>query len=449
MGRSNKIDEEKDKTDTTDAKINKSMQHPKDDELKELIDSSPILLIGHNNNVDADVPGSKDITSLIVKKEDSKISSVLLSLKNSSFNEHHVNEDCVVYSGYKLEIWGNVNKNQYSCVSTTKNYSANLRKFLRDNTIRTICVNVAGSSVFWITDTGKVFGNGKNDANQLGDVAGRHSFNVNAPSLIHSLTNLGCIMDIQSSLTYSIALRGPSRSTMNTIVTFWNHNKSIPEDILNMLVSFCGIGNVYTTKDNGPTWKEMKLSANKDIIKIKSGCDHSLILQSNGILWSFGGNGHGQLGLGHTDNVKVPTIIEYFVENDIKIKDIACGFDHNLAIDYNNKVYSWGYNRYHQCGREISDMYCSTPELIPLLKIYDIELIDCGSHHSFCQTVGGKMYFFGSNRYNECIIGHYSTHLPICVNEILKAKVNDREIKSVSLGYRNTKIIMCDYSGNF
>jgi len=36
-------------------------------------------------------------------------------------------------------------------------------------------------------------------------------------------------------------------------------------------------------------------------------------------------------------------LVDYFVGNNIKIKDVSCGKDHTLAVAENGDVYSWGY----------------------------------------------------------------------------------------------------------
>eukprot|EP01084_Bolivina_argentea_P177780 307438_1 len=424
-------------------------KHTENQSDKDSINSSVIVFIGHNSSISGAAPGFRTVASLCKTFKsgirEHYVEQTASGRWKSLTNER--NDNYVVYSGFRFEICGDVNSNQYFFFGN--DFSILLDNFLRKNKIHKVCVNVAGSSLFFITDSSKVFGCGKNHANQLGDIESNGSFDrfdVSEPKLINSLTKLGCVIDIQSSLTYSIALTGPNRSTVSFITTYWNDYKSIPDDIINLLRVFCGVGNVYITKDRYDTslWNEMKAFKWKDIIQIRSGCNHSLFLESNGTVWGIGGNQHGQLGLGHTDKVKIPTSIEYFMKHGIKIKEITCGFDHNLALDYNNNVYAWGYNAYLQCGYDVSRQ-CLTPQLINPLK--DIAEIDCGSHHSYCKTFDGRMFFFGSNNYNECIWDNKqkcpAVILPHCANQRLNERIGDRHVTSVSLGYRNTKFILC------
>jgi alpha-tubulin suppressor-like RCC1 family protein len=43
-----------------------------------------------------------------------------------------------------------------------------------------------------------------------------------------------------------------------------------------------------------------------------------------GIVYSFGGNKYGELGLGHNNNTNVPTKLEFF--KDMEIKKIVCNY---------------------------------------------------------------------------------------------------------------------------
>ena len=95
---------------------------------------------------------------------------------------------------------------------------------------------------------------------------------------------------------------------------------------------------------NDGKWKKIKKLQYKQIIKIEAGSEHTLFLESNGILWCCGNNVYGQLGLGHNILEYVPTEIKYFIVNNIKIKNIKCGERYSFALDYENKVYAWGNN---------------------------------------------------------------------------------------------------------
>jgi len=56
----------------------------------------------------------------------------------------------------------------------------------------------------------------------------------------------------------------------------------------------------------------------------------SWLFPESGKLYSFGANGEGQLGLGHTDNVSRPTVIESL--EDQQYTKLAAGADHSVIL---------------------------------------------------------------------------------------------------------------------
>ena len=83
---------------------------------------------------------------------------------------------------------------------------------------------------------------------------------------------------------------------------------------------------------------------------ISSGGYHSLIIDENNDIYSFGYNKYGQLGLGNNINRNIPEKIPIIDTNIIKVKAISAGKFHSLIIDENNDVYSFGNNKHGQLG---------------------------------------------------------------------------------------------------
>lgn len=103
---------------------------------------------------------------------------------------------------------------------------------------------------------------------------------------------------------------------------------------------------------------------NKDIpiISIASGYYHTLVLYKNGKVYGFGRNENGQLGLPkkiiYTDHIE-----QIYSLNDVITKDIYCGCYHSIVVDQNNIIYSFGKNNQNQLGIEDTSDH---PNPIPL-----------------------------------------------------------------------------------
>lgn len=64
-------------------------------------------------------------------------------------------------------------------------------------------------------------------------------------------------------------------------------------------------------------------------------------LSANGSVYSWGSNGSGQLGLdSNTEAFFEPRVIREL--RGVRIKQVLAGDKHSLALDENGNVYSWG-----------------------------------------------------------------------------------------------------------
>lgn len=89
-----------------------------------------------------------------------------------------------------------------------------------------------------------------------------------------------------------------------------------------------------------------------NIKEISCGDFHSLALDKEGKVYSWGGGGlsynKGQLGLGHTRDIETPTLVESLCGE--KIVQISAGGFHSLALTEQGLVYSWGSGIYGENG---------------------------------------------------------------------------------------------------
>ena len=310
----------------------------------------------------------------------------------------------------------------------------------KETKIKKLFVNVMSESIFYITTDDKVYGIGNNNEGQLGIGSNKKT---RGPQLISSLSN---VADIQSSEYCSIALCKSDVETTKIIISYWVRLYNLPNDIGSLIMIFSQITTCYSTDfsgngENGQgyvggseseyKWKEIAALKNVEIVEISAGDGHTLFLDVTGNVWSCGKNYSSQLGLGDngSDPKSVPTLIEYFKNNSIRIQKIDSGINHNLALDYDGNVYSWGENGEHQCGFENNEEI-STPKRLAFEEI--MEDIQCGANHSYCKSVDGKHYLFGRNRRNECLIGmnddddddgssgNNCIQTPTCINDIIE-----------------------------
>jgi len=85
-------------------------------------------------------------------------------------------------------------------------------------------------------------------------------------------------------------------------------------------------------------------------------------------------------------NCQVPTKVNWFSSNGIRIKAIAAGGRHCLALaEYDNSLYGWGFNFYHQLGKghiDREDKMHPTKLEVGLSYFDRIQSITCGYFNS-------------------------------------------------------------------
>lgn len=144
---------------------------------------------------------------------------------------------------------------------------------------------------------------------------------------------------------------------------------------------------------------------------VACGSNHTVILDEDGYCYSMGDNRSGQLGLspsaqGHgllgetKPNQSIPTRI-----SDIKFKHIACGRNHTVLIDENGIIYSTGGNGFGQLGLgDFMDRYSLTKIMLNLEPLKG-KFVACGSNHTMIIAENGDIYGCGFNESGKLGIG--------------------------------------------
>ncbi|KAG9401051.1 hypothetical protein AC1031_009809 [Aphanomyces cochlioides] len=115
-----------------------------------------------------------------------------------------------------------------------------------------------------------------------------------------------------------------------------------------------------------------KLRGFKNPVKVIScGATHVICTDSRGAVLAWGGNMHGQVGTGLTDDVTEPQVLA-FLEDKVVI-DAAAGDDHSLVLTDAGDVLSFGSNWYGQLGQGNSTLLYSP---VPALITFSDEIVD-------------------------------------------------------------------------
>ncbi|XP_018392774.1 PREDICTED: RCC1 and BTB domain-containing protein 1-like [Cyphomyrmex costatus] len=200
------------------------------------------------------------------------------------------------------------------------------------------------------------------------------------------------------------------------------------------------------TGDTLPTLYPKKVEAlcMKDIKKFACGECHILALTEQGEIYSWGNNRFGQVGNGSDDeHVMLPTHLNILpMKCDLhlnKVVDIACGYNHSIALTAFGEVYTWGLHHIEEFEEYIdveneSVLSSPTPMRLDSLHGKKVVYIACGATFTIVIMDNGNVYSWGSNKYGQLGVGDERDRQMPCQLNSLKGIV----IVKVACGYAHT-----------
>ena len=120
------------------------------------------------------------------------------------------------------------------------------------------------------------------------------------------------------------------------------------------------------------------ISSLKDVEFIECGTFHAFCKTLNNEIYSWGHNWYGQLGFGNTDNQNTPILCSSLSNENVI--DIKCGGGHTIILTSNGDVLSCGYNSENQLGIETNGRNVLSFQQISNLS--EIITIECRASHS-------------------------------------------------------------------
>lgn len=143
----------------------------------------------------------------------------------------------------------------------------------------------------------------------------------------------------------------------------------------------------------------------KKIISVSAGNNHSVALDEDGKVYVWGGNNSGQLGNGTTDTVyKIICLTDYKNSKlyGKRIKEIKAGTYITLVVDSEGKVYTCGYNYSFQLGQGETNSSYTSLEMKCINNSTDFipESISISSQYfAIAVDIKGNVWAWGNNQY--------------------------------------------------
>jgi alpha-tubulin suppressor-like RCC1 family protein len=124
---------------------------------------------------------------------------------------------------------------------------------------------------------------------------------------------------------------------------------------------------------------------------VSAGWSHTVAVKTDGTLWAWGDNGHGQLGDGTTTNRWAPVQ----VGTDTHWATVATGDSHTVAVKTDGTLWAWGFNGSGQLG----DGTSATERHSPLRVGTDNHWASAsgGNGHTAAVKTDGTLWAWGNN----------------------------------------------------
>ena len=149
------------------------------------------------------------------------------------------------------------------------------------------------------------------------------------------------------------------------------------------------------------------LAENHSVQALSHGKNHTIGLTRSGNAYTWGQNDFGQLGLGHHDDIEVPSRLAGSLVGK-RVRAAECGDHHTIVLTEDGDLYSFGSGERGQHGQP-GVKHQLAPKLVgPFVQASSTVLsVSCGSNFTVCCTSKGEVWTWGNGSSGQ--LGHGTT----------------------------------------
>lgn len=133
-----------------------------------------------------------------------------------------------------------------------------------------------------------------------------------------------------------------------------------------------------------------------------------------------------------------------------KVRSLAVGAAHSLALAMDGSVYAWGDNRYGQLGNSAVTDSTQVPVRVTFPDTVRIRRITAGAYHNFAEDLGGRIWVWGRNNDGQLGLLDFQGDLKtknMGVPELLVLKENGKIVRPRALAGGRSHSLALDSVG--
>ncbi|OEF98131.1 RCC1 domain-containing protein [Desulfuribacillus alkaliarsenatis] len=248
--------------------------------------------------------------------------------------------------------------------------------------IGSAAVYVANNNSYAVTAEGEVYSWGVNQHGKLG--IGRDDLSDEGRAVIpEKIPNFTNVKTLATGSDHIIALKNDG--------TVWGWGRN-------------NMGQLGQGHTEPHFISPVQISGLDNVKEIYAGNNFSMVVKTDGTVYSWGLQENGRLGQGEiSENILVPTQIEGLTN----VVSLAVGNGHVLALKENGTVWAWGETKLGKIGNGTVGVNKEDGEWSPveLASLQNIKTIIAGNEHSFAIDNKGQVFGWGNNHRGQLGIG--------------------------------------------
>lgn len=170
-----------------------------------------------------------------------------------------------------------------------------------------------------------------------------------------------------------------------------------------------GIGTINAL----PTSAPVQVGSDHDWIAVAAGASCTVALKGDGTLWAWGDNSAGQLGTGVSGGLPASSpvaVLNQNLDTNLNIKSyyvaVSISNRHVLALQADGSLWAWGDNQFGQLGAAPAVFASNaTPQQIQANPVSGVDnfwtAVSAGGGHSLARQADGSLWSWGANSFGQ------------------------------------------------